>query len=176
MINEQEVAKRFISAVNAYIVAQNAKMRRYGLTEFIPVVDDLPEADEELLLRFSKHSFPELTPHRHLYFFDEYKQNAEYVAFGGNDNYNDIYVVNKQTGKVLAFSEEEEFRYECADSFAAFLAAFTLLINLEITLSKSQRIVNPLLALDEVVAAAGGEEYRAFYREIFPISIERMLN
>lgn len=175
-MSDNEVAKLFIAAVNTYVAIQNEKMRRYGLTEFIPKVDDLPYSDEDLLIRFSRHSFPDFTPHRHLYFFDEFKQNAEYIAFGGNDNYNDVYVVDKVTGKVLAFSEEEKFQHVCADNFSAFLAAFTVLINLEVALDQKQKVIHPLEVLNDAVTAAGGEEYRAFYRFIFPISIEKMLN
>lgn len=175
-MSNKEVAKRFVDAVNAYIEMHNEKMKRHGLTEFMPKVDYLGNEQDGLLRRFSKHSFPDNTPHRHLYFFDEFKQNSKYIAFGGNSNYNDVYVVDKKTGKVLVFSEEEKFLNFCADSFASFLEAFIVLINLEIELGLKKKIVNPLNILDDAVAAAGGEEYRAFYKFIFPISIEKMLN
>lgn len=173
---KDKVAKRFVAAVNTYVAMQNEKMKRYGLTELIPMVNELPDEDGDLLTRFSRHSFPDLTPHRHLYFFDEFKQNDEFVAFGGNDNYNDVYVVEKKTGKVLVFSEEERFQYACADNFTSFLSAFIVLIDLEVALGQQQIISDPLAVLNETVAAAGGEEYRAFYRFIFPISIEKILN
>ncbi|MCB9298562.1 MAG: hypothetical protein H6559_36430 [Lewinellaceae bacterium] len=175
-MSKKEVAKRFVDAVNAYIEVQNEKMKRYGLTEFLPEVAYLENEQEDLLIRFSKHTFPDNTPHRHLYFFDEFKQNSEYIAFGGNANYNDVYVVEKKTGKVLVFSEEEKFLNYCADSFASFLEAFTVLINLEAALGRKKEIADPLAILNEAVAAAGGEEYQAFYKFIFPISIEKMLN
>ena len=175
-MSKKEVAKRFVDAVNAYIEVQNEKMKRYGLAELMPKADYLGNEKEGVLTRFSKHAFPDNTPHRHLYFFDEFKQNSEYIAFGGNSNYNDVYVVEKKTGKVLVFSEEEKFLNCCADSFSSFLEAFIVLINLDIELSRKKKIINPLAVLDEAVAAAGGEEYRPFYTFIFPISIEKMLN
>lgn len=175
-MRKDKVAKRFIAAVNRYVVMQNEKIKRYGLTELISKVDELPDEGGDLLTRFSRHSFPNFTPHRHLYFFDEFKQNAEFIAFGGNDNYNDVYVVEKKTGKVLVFSEEERFQYACADNFTSFLSAFIVLIDLEIALGRQQMIANPLAVLNEAVVAAGGEEYRPFYRFIFPISIEKILN
>ena len=82
----------------------------------------------------------------------------------------------KKTGKVLVFSEEEKFLNACADSFASFLEAFTVLINLEAALGRKKEVADPLAILNEAVAAAGGEEYQAFYKFIFPISIEKMLN
>lgn len=175
MMNK-EVAKRFVDVVNAYVEMHNEKMKRYGLTELISEVDYLSNEEEDLLTRFSKHNFPDNTPHRHLFFFDGFKQNSEYIAFGGNSNYNEVYAVDKKTGKVLVLSEEEKFLNYCADSFASFLEAFIVLINLEIELGQKKKIINPLTILDEAVAAAGGEEYRAFYKFIFPISIEKILN
>lgn len=175
-MSNKEVAKRFVDAVNAYIEMHNEKMKRHGLTEFMTKVDYLENEQEGLLTRFSKHTFPDNTPHRHLYFFDEFKQNSEYIAFGGNSNYNDVYVVDKKTGKVLVFSEEEKFLNFCADSFASFLEAFIVLINLEIELGRKKKITDSMTILDDAVAAAGGEEYRAFYKFIFPISIEKTLN
>lgn len=176
MSSKEEVAKRFVDAVNAYIEGQNERMKRYGLGESIPKADYLSNGEEDLLTRFSKHTFPDNTPHRHLYFFEEFRQNSEYIAFGGNANYNDVYVVEKKTGKVLVFSEEECFLNCCADSFASFLEAFIVLIDLDIALSRNKLAINPLAILDEAVAAAGGEEYRPFYKFIFPISIETTLN
>ena len=175
-MRNKEIAKRFVDVVNAYIEMHNEKMKQYGLTELIPKVDYLDNEEEDLLTRFSKHGFPDNTPHRHLFFFDEFKQNSDYIAFGGNPNYNDVYTVDKKTGKILVFSEEEKFLNYCADSFASFLEAFIVLINLEIELGQKKKITNPLTILDDAVAAAGGEEYRAFYKFIFPVSIEKMLN
>lgn len=175
-MTNKEIAKRFVDVVNAYVDMHNKKMKRYGLTELIPKVDYLGNEEEDLLTRFSKQDFPDNTPHRHLFFFDEYRQNAEYIAFGGNPNYNDVYVVDKKTGQVLVFSEEEKFLNYCADTFASFLEAFIILINLDIELGQKKKIINPLIILDDAVAAAGGEEYRAFYKFIFPISLEKMLN
>ena len=100
-MSKKEVARRFVDAVNAYIEVQNEKMRRYGLAGLIPKVDYLGNEKEGLLASFSKHTFPDNTPHRHLYFFDEFKQNSEYIAFGGNSNYNDVYVVEKNTGRFI---------------------------------------------------------------------------
>ncbi len=175
-MRNEDVAKRFVDAVNGYLEMHNEKMERYGLTEFIPKVDYLGHEGEDPLVRFSEHHFPDLTPHRHLYFFDEFKQNEEYVAFGGNSNYNDVYVVEKRTGKVLVFSEEEIFLNSCAESFAAFLEAFIVLIDLDTRLGQKKKIADPQTVLDKAVAAAGGEEYRSFYKFIFPMSMEKILN
>lgn len=175
-MRNKEVGKRFVDAVNVYIEMQNKKMKRYGLTDFIPKVDYLENESEDLLTRFSEHSFPDNTPHRHLYFFDEFKQNSGYIAIGGNPNYNDVYVVEKETGKVLVFSEEEVLLNSCADSFESFLEAFIILIHLEVELGRGEKIANPLPVLDDVVAAAGGEEYREFYKFIFPIGIGEILS
>lgn len=175
-MSSKEIAKRFVDAVNAYIEVQNEKMKRYGLAGLMPKADYLGNEEEDLLTRFSKHTFPDNTPHRHLYFFDAFRQNSEYIAFGGNSNYNDVYVVDKKTGKVLVFSEEERFLNSCADSFASFLEAFIVLIDLDIELSRNKQAINPPAILEKAVAAAGGEEYRPFYKFIFPISIETTLN
>lgn len=175
-MKNKEVAKQFIDVVNAYVEMHNEKMKRYELTEFISKVDYLRNEGEDLLSRFSKHSFPEYTPHRHLYFFDEFKQNPEYIAFGGNSNYNDVYVVAKVTEEVLVFSEEEQFLNYCAYNFECFLEAFILLISLDIKLGQGKLIANPSTILDDIVTAAGGEKYRTFYKFIFPISIEKILN
>ena len=77
---------------------------------------------------------------------------------------------------MLVFSEEEKFQYACADDFTSFLSAFIVLIDLEVALGRQQMIADPLGVLNEAVVAAGGEEYRPFYRFIFPISIEKILN
>lgn len=175
-MSEQPIAARFIAAVNDYIELHNAKMERYGLTEFIPTVEYVADEEEDPLLFFSRYTFPDHTPHRHLFFFEEFRENDEYIAFGGNDNYNDVYMVEKLTGRVLVFSEEEELRYAAAESFAAFLEAFTLLIELEVALGRQARIDNPLAILNEVVIAAGGASYRAFYAFIFPIGVEEISN
>jgi hypothetical protein len=63
----------------------------------------------------------------------------------------------------------------CVDSFEAFLEAFIILIALEVELVQGKEIANPPAILDDAVAAAGGEAYRAFYQFIFPIRIEGVL-
>ena len=143
MTSNKDLATRFVDAVNTYIELQNEKRKRYGLADPLPRLDQLEAGAEDLLTQFSKHHFPDNSPHRHLYFFDEFKQNDEYIAFGGNANYNDVYVVEQASGKVLVFSEEEAFLHDCAASFAAFLEAFIILIALEVELGCIFRSVCP---------------------------------
>ena len=76
----------------------------------------------------------------------------------------------------MVFSEEEKFLNYCADNFECFLEAFIVLINLEIELGKERVITNPLTILNDAVAAAGGEEYSAFDKFIYPLGIEKILN
>jgi hypothetical protein len=176
MTSNKDLATRFVDAVNTYIELQNEKRKRYGLADPLPRLDQLEAGAEDLLTQFSKHHFPDNCPHRQLYFFDEFKQNDEYIAFGGNANYNDVYVVEQASGKVLVFSEEEAFLHDCAASFEAFLEAFIILIALEVQLGQGKEIAKPQAVLDAAVAAAGGEAYRAFYQFIFPISIKGVLS
>ena len=51
-----------------------------------------------------------------------------------------------------------------------------MLVLFEIGHIQKDKVVNPQAILDEAVTAAGGEEYREFYKFIFSISTEKMLN
>lgn len=181
MKNDYFIEEAFIEAVNNYITAINQDRLAYGLDEsdlwssVEPVVSE-EYADVELIYRLQAYHFPDNTPHRHLFLLEEFKENDQYIAFGEDANYNSPYVIDKRTGKVLSFSEYEDLLASCAADLSSFLKAFTVMINLEIAHIGKEKIVNPQAVLDEAVAAAGGEEYRAFYQFIFPISVERSLN
>ncbi len=180
MKNDHLIEKEFIEAVNNFITVVNQDMIAYGLDEsaFWPFVEPISEeyAKEELIYRLQAYHFPDNTPHRHLFFLKEFRENDQYIAIGENANYNNIYVIEKRTGKILVFSEYEDFIANCAADLSSFLKAFIVMIKLEIVHFQKKKIVNPLTVLNEAVAAAGGEEYRAFYEFIFPISMEKTLN
>lgn len=180
MKNDLFIEEAFIKAVNNYIKVINQDMTAYGLDESAiwPFVEPRSKqyADEELIYRLQAYNFPDNTPHRHLFFLEEFKENDQYIAFGENTNYNSTYVIEKKTGKVLSFSEHEEFLANCAIDLSAFLKAFTVMIDLEIAHIQKEKVTNPLTMLNRAVAAAGGEEYRPFYEFIFPIDIPKTLN
>ena len=73
-------------------------------------------------------------------------------------------------------SEHGDFLANCAKDLPSFLKAFTVMVNLEIAHFQKQEIVSPLAVLDEAVVAAGGEGYKTYYKFIFPINIEEVLN
>lgn len=180
MKNNQKIEAAFIRAVNDYITAINQDMIDYGLDESAlwPLISPISDSynNEELIYRLQEYEFPDNTPHRHLFILKEFKENDTYIAFGENANYNSIYVIEKDTNKVLSFSEFEDFLASCAKDLRSFLKAFTVIIDLEIAHIQKRKIDNPQHILDEAVAAAGGEEYRAFYKFIFPITTEKILN
>lgn len=176
MKNDHLLEKEFVKAVNTYITVINQDMIAYGLEESAlwPFIETISEqyADDELIYRLQAYSFPDNTPHRHLFFLKEFKENDEYIAFGENTNYNSTYVIEKKTGKVLSFSEHEVFLASCAIDLSSFLKAFTVMINLEIAHIQKKKITNPLTILNSAVTAAGGEQYRPFYEFIFPIDLD----
>lgn len=180
MRNDHFIEEEFIEAVNNFITVVNQDMIAYGLDEssFWPCVEPISEkyTDEELIYRLQAYHFPDNTPHRHFFFLKEFKENDQYIAFGENANYNNTYVIEKKTGQILVFSEYEDFLAHCAADLPSFLKAFTVMIKLEIAHIQKKTIINPLTILNEAVEAAGGEEYRAFYQFIFPISMEKILN
>lgn len=180
MKNNLFIEEEFINAVNNYISVINQDMIAYGLDEAAlwPFVEPISEqyADDELIYRLQAYNFPDNTPHRHLFFLGEFKENDQYIAFGENTNYNSTYVIEKKTGKVLSFSENEDFLASCAIDLSSFLEAFTVMINLEIAHIQKKKIINPLAMLNQAVAAAGGEGYRPFYEFIFPVDIPKTLN
>ncbi len=180
MKNDRFIEEEFINAVNNYIKVINQDMMAYGLDESAlwPFVEPISGqyADEELIYRLQAYNFPDNTPYRHLFFLEEFKENDQYIAFGENTNYNSTYVIEKKTGKVLSFSENEDLLASCAVDLSSFLKAFTVMIDLEIAHIQKKKITNPLAMLNRAVAAAGGEEYRPFYEFIFPIDIPKTLN
>lgn len=180
MKNNHFIEEEFINAVNNYISVINQDMMAYGLDESAlwSFVEPISEeyADDELIYRLQAYNFPDNTPHRHLFFLGAFKENDRYIAFGENTNYNSTYVIEKKTGKILSFSEDEDFLAGCARDLSAFLQAFTVMIDLEIAHIQKKKILNPLAMLNRAVAAAGGEEYRPFYEFIFPIDIPKTLN
>lgn len=174
MRNDHFIEGAFIQAVNDFIAVVNQDMMAYGLDASCcwPFVEPIGEeyAQEELIYRLLAYRFPDNTPHRHLFFLREFKENDRYIAFGENANYNNTYVIEKATGKILVFSEQEDFLAHCAADLSAFLRAFTVIIKLETAHLQKKKAINPLTVLNEAVEAAGGEGYRAFYQFIFPIS------
>lgn len=176
VMSNNTIERRFIDAVNAYIASTNRRLRARGSSKAIPVVEYLASEEDDLLTRFSEYCFPNNTPYRHFFFLDEFKENNKYIAFGENINYNDIYLIDKVSGEVLDFSEEEEIQFKCANSFESFLEAFILLIKLETEINNGQEINDPIERLKEIIQVAGGEGYRGFYEFIFPIDIPELMN
>lgn len=179
MKNDHWIEAEFIRAVNDYITAINQDMIAYGLDEsdLWPLVEPISEkyGNEELIYRLQEYKFPDNTPHRHLFILEEFRENDKYIAFGENANYNSIYVIEKETDKILSFSEFEDFLASCAVDLRSFLQAFTVIIDLETAHIRKKETANLQNVLDDAVAAAGGEEYRAFYKFIFPISTDKIL-
>ena len=180
MKNDHFIEDEFIKAVNRYIAVINRDMIAYGLDEsdlwtFVGPVSDT-YANQELIYRLQAYDFPDNTPHRHLFFLKEFKENDQYIAFGENSNYNSTYVIEKKTGRVLSISENGDLLDNCAAGLSFFIKAFTVMIDLEIRHVQKKRVINPLTILNKAVTAAGGEEYRLFYEFIFPIDIPKTLN
>lgn len=107
MRNNHSIEQAFIEAVNNYIAVVNEDMIAYGLEESAlwPFVSPIGEAyaDDELVHRLQAYQFPDNTPHRHLFFLKEFKENHHYIAFGENSNYNSTYVIEKVTASSSLF-------------------------------------------------------------------------
>lgn len=180
MKNDHLIEEAFIKAVNQYIAVVNQDMLAYGLdkSDLWPFVQPISDecADQELIYRLQAYDFPANTPHRHLFFLQEFKENDQYIAFGENSNYNSTYVIDKNTGHILSLSEHGDLLNNCAAGLSGFLEAFTVMIELEIAHVRKKMIHSPLVILHQAVTAAGGEAYRSFYEFIFPIDIPKTLN
>lgn len=177
-MQNNNIERKFIDAVNEQIAVMNEERREYGLTTYLPRMKYLTGIDQgskKLLLRLNQYEFPDNLPHRHLFFLKEFKENDKYVAFGENINYNNIYVVEKKSEKIICFSEDQDLLYYCADNLESFIEAFTVLIKLSIAISEKQKI-DPVAIFNEVVKLAGGEKYKPFYEFIFPLGVVRNLN
>lgn len=172
------IERKFIDAINEQIVVMNKERKDYGLTDFIPTIaylNDTDGATDDLLTRLDQYKFPDNLPHRHLFFLKEFKENDSYIAFGEDINYNNIYAVDKRNNKVVCFSEDQDFLYDCAEDLESFIQAFIILIELSVAISKRENL-EPIAIYNKVIEAAGGNEYQSFYRFIYPLGVVRSLN
>lgn len=176
--NVNDIERKFINAINEQIAVMNQERKEYALSDFIPkmvYLDDIDEARDDLLIRLYQYEFLDNLPHRHLFFLKKFKENDRYIAFGEDINYNNIYLIDKRTGRIVCLSEDLDFLYYCAEDIEGFIKAFIILIELSVAISKREKI-EPIDIYNKVIEAAGGNEYEPFYRFIYPLGVVRSLN
>ncbi|WP_238752425.1 hypothetical protein [Neolewinella maritima] len=156
----------FLNAVDKLISVVAVELEQLGVANSTSQLDrqHFIECKESPVDCLQSYKFPMFTPHRNLSFSETKKQFGNYVIFGSDPVYDNLYaqdlgrknqivVIDQQSGSVI---------YICARCFNSFLAAFAVLIDRDVA-NRTEYKVPSDMWIDQAATQAGGAEYRSFY-------------
>ena len=92
------------------------------------------------------------------------------AAFPINPWYNSTYVLNNETGRVFLLDEDGEITYYVAITEVQFKDVFNRMILYELNVEPGNSALRKQYK-EEIIEAAGGNEFRDYYDLIYPSSL-----